>query len=500
MMTNNSSNNNNNNSKAIKVRLDEISLDEDIYPRKTFSHKTIEHYVEALKGGAVFPPIVVQKVRDNNDGKEKLICIDGWHRVTAYREYYKDKDNGNAKDATVVDAILWKDTILDKNECLEELRIESARMNLKHGDRLSQEDLIYHLLKIVKERPIERLEGIVTELARAFGYSVNYISELIGEEVRKRKVTRDAQILRLHLLGWKQDEIADMFGLDRSTVSKNVKKFTSEVIHIQEQFYDKHKPVEEIAEFYGLDITTAWAIILQGKSDLERFSIFGKSEYQDDAPMLYNVWNFAKNDPRLGYYDYAGRIPGQIIMNLLYYYTEQGELVVDPMAGSGTTVDACLIMNRRCRAYDIAPIRKDIKQWDLSKGLPDEVMNCDLIILDPPYWDLLKGLYVKDSVSSLDLNGWLEFMQKASINCYNALKEGGEVALIIGMKDDTTDTNRFYDLPYYCMKLFESVGFKEVQRISIPLTTQVKSHHDVEYAKKNRIMLNINRDLIVYRK
>ena len=248
-MTNNSSNNNNNSSsssKVIKVRLDEINLDEDIYPRKTFSHKTVEHYVEALKGGAVFPPIVVQKVKDNDgNGKEKLIYIDGWHRVTAYREYYKDKDNGNAKDATVVDAILWKDTILDKTDYLEELRIESARMNLKHGDRLSQEDLRYQLLKIVKERPIERLEGIVTELARAFGYSVNYISELIGEEVRRRKVTRDAQILRLHLLGWKQEEIADMFGLDRSTVSKNVKNLTSQFIHLQEQFYDKHKPVEE---------------------------------------------------------------------------------------------------------------------------------------------------------------------------------------------------------------------------------------------------------------
>jgi hypothetical protein len=128
-----------------------------------------------LKGGAVFPPIVVQKVKDNDgNGKEKLICIDGWHRVTAYREYYKD--NSNAKDATVVDAILWKDTILDKNEYLEELRIESARMNLKHGDRLSQEDLRYQLLKIVKERPIERLEGIVTELARAFNYDASYIS------------------------------------------------------------------------------------------------------------------------------------------------------------------------------------------------------------------------------------------------------------------------------------------------------------------------------------
>jgi DNA-binding MarR family transcriptional regulator len=322
-----------------------------------------------LKGGAVFPPIVVQKVKDN-DGKEKLICIDGWHRVTTYREYYKDKDNGNAKDATtmMIDAILWKDTILDKNECLEELRIESARMNLKHGDRLSQEDLRYHLLKIVKERPIEKLEGIVTELARVFGYDASYISKLIGEEVRRRKVTRDAQILRLHLLGWKQDEIADVFALAQSTVSTIIKKFANEVIDIQEQFYDKHKPVEEIAEYHNLDITTAWAIILQGKSDLERFSIFGKSEYQDDAPMLYNVWNFAKNDPRLGYYDYAGRIPGQIIMNLLYYYTEQEELVVDPMAGSGTTVDTCLIMNKRCKAYDIA---LTTKQLDLNKGLPE---------------------------------------------------------------------------------------------------------------------------------
>jgi 16S rRNA G966 N2-methylase RsmD len=119
--------------------------------------------------------------------------------------------------------------------------------------------------------------------------------------------------------------------------------------------------------------------------------------------------------------------------------------------------------------------RKDIKQWNLSKGLSEEAMNCNLIILDPPYWDLLKELYAKESVSPLNLNGWLEFMQKVSINCYNALKEGGVVALIIGMKDDTTNTNRFYDLPYYCMKLFESAGFKEVHRISIPLTTQVSS-------------------------
>ena len=29
------------------------------------------------------------------------------------------------------------------------------------------------------------------------------------------------------MLGWKQDEIADMFGLDRSTISKNVKNLSN---------------------------------------------------------------------------------------------------------------------------------------------------------------------------------------------------------------------------------------------------------------------------------
>jgi|GEM_PF-2325964 DNA modification methylase len=506
----------------MKVRLDEVSIDEDIYPRLVerggrfvprISGKTIESYVEAIKGGAVFPPIEVQRIRihleEEGETVEKLICLDGWHRILAYKEYNKwietEKREKEEKDVklekiTEVEAIPWKDEILDKEEYLEELRIESARRNLIHGDRLSSSDLQLQALRIVRERAIERLNGIVTELAEIFQRSVSYMSELIGEEVRKRRMSRDAQIFRIFLLGWTQEEIGELFGFsDHSAVSKIVKKFAIEVSHIRDQFYKKHKSVEEIAEFYNLDDITTWAIVLQEKDDLERFELFGRPEYQDDAPRIYNVWNFSQRDPRLGH-PYPGNIPGQIAMNVLYYYTKQGDLVVDPMAGGGSTIDACLVMGRKCRAYDINPIRKDIVKWNLYDGFHERAKGCDFIFLDPPYWNLQKGSYTEESVSEVSLEEWLAFMEKVIKDSYNTVRKGGHVALIIEAMVDERGTKEFYDLPYMCMKFFEETGFKEVYRISVPITTQVKSHRDVEFAKKRKIILDVNRDLIVYRK
>ena len=123
-------------------------------------------------------------------------------------------------------------------------------------------------------------------------------------------------------------------------------KFATEVWNIQDQFYDKGKSVEELAKFYNLENITTWAIVLQEKSDSDRFQLFGKPEHQDNAPRLYNIWNFSQCDPRLGE-THPGQIPCQIVLNLLHYYTKQGEFVVDPMAGGGSTVDACLVMGRK---------------------------------------------------------------------------------------------------------------------------------------------------------
>ncbi|TAK60117.1 MAG: DUF1016 family protein, partial [Bacteroidetes bacterium] len=50
-----------------------------------------------------------------------------------------------------------------------------------------------------------------------------------------------------------------------------------------------------------------------------------------------NVWSFDTPDPRFGKPNTKGRLPGQIAANALYYYTNPGDYIVDPFAGSGTT-------------------------------------------------------------------------------------------------------------------------------------------------------------------
>jgi len=510
----------------MRVKLDEVSIDEDIYPRLVerggklvprISQRTIESYFEALKGGATFPPIEVQRIRLEEKGEkiEKLICLDGWHRILAYKEYNewveaekKKGENVGLEKITEIEAIPWKDEVLDKKEHLEELRIESARRNLIHGDRLSSSDLRLQALRIVRERPIERLNGIVTELAKRFQRSISYMSELIGEEVRRRRMSRDAEIYKISLLGWTQKEIGKLFKLDNSVVSRILQKFDSEVLQIQDQFYENHKSVSEIAKFYNLDDITTWAIVLQGKDDLERFKLFGRPEYRDDDRMIYNVWNFPQRDPRLGH-PYPGNIPGQIAMNVLYYYTKQGDLVVDPMAGGGSTIDACLIMGRRCRAYDIRNewevggvkySRKDIIIRDLWEGFDEKAKGCDLIFLDPPYWRLEREFYVEESVSANQVDDWRKFMRKVAMDSYITVKNGGHVALVIEAFLDELITGEFLDLPFECLGWFKDAGFKEIYRISIPMPSQIKSELDVARYKKKKIMLDLNRDLIIFKK
>jgi DNA modification methylase len=58
--------------------------------------------------------------------------------------------------------------------------------------------------------------------------------------------------------------------------------------------------------------------------------------------------------------------------NLLYMYTQPWQIVVDPFAGGGSTIDVCKKRLRRYWASDRQPIveRRDIRQWDILAGPP----------------------------------------------------------------------------------------------------------------------------------
>lgn len=471
------------------IPIKEIVKDSDIYPRIHESPKTIEAYAEALEAGAIFPPILVQRIK-TNDGKAYTTFLDGIHRARAY-EQIKRKE---------IEAQYWKDEVLEKEKWLTQLQLESAKRNSIHGDRLSRSDKENQARKVCERNP----DITEQEIADALGVSQKTVSNWVSDIKLRQKAERQAIIYKLNLLGWTQEEIAEVVGLARSTVAERMSDLP-ELLKLTSSLLDRGESVEKVAEKLKIELILAWAILLDGKDDLERFKLFGVGEYQNIAPQPYNVWNFMRRDPRLGL-KVPGNIPGQIAMNVLYYYANQEgkerKLVVDPMAGGGSTVDACLVMGRKCRAYDINPPkeRDDILKHDIREGFPREAKGCDLIFLDPPYWRLQREFYTKESVSANPVDEWRRFMKKVAIDSYATVKNGGYVALVIEAFLDELVTGKFLDLPFECATWFKNTGFEEVQRIGVPMPSEIKSDLDVVRYQKKKVMLDLNRDLLIFKK
>jgi adenine-specific DNA-methyltransferase len=106
--------------------------------------------------------------------------------------------------------------------------------------------------------------------------------------------------------------------------------------------------------------------------------------------MTTTLWDFPSQNYGQGQgdKDYRGATPSYIQWNLLQRYTRPKDLVVDPMAGSGTTLDVARELGRRALGYDVAPYRKDIFRADARK-LPLEDGKADFVFVDPPYSDHL---------------------------------------------------------------------------------------------------------------
>jgi hypothetical protein len=189
----------------VKVKTSELVLDHDVYPRQNISHITISAYKEAMHAGASFPPIEVQRVTDT-DGAEKTIILDGFHRFLAHQEAGIDS----------IEVSYWKDTVLDKKENLNELRLEAAFRNIQHGDRLSLSDRSFQARRIVELNP--KLSNEV--LSAKFGVTQQTVSTWVSDIRARFYASRDSLIYKLSLLGRTQQEIATQFSLDQTRISQ----------------------------------------------------------------------------------------------------------------------------------------------------------------------------------------------------------------------------------------------------------------------------------------
>jgi adenine-specific DNA-methyltransferase len=147
------------------------------------------------------------------------------------------------------------------------------------------------------------------------------------------------------------------------------------------------------------------------------------------------LWEYPSQDygdKQQGLPGYKGATPSYIIWNLLQRYTKPKDLVVDPCAGSGTTLDVARDLNRRALGYDISPPRKDIFRVDARK-LPLEDEKADFVFIDPPYGTHIDYSDDPRCIGKLDAAGpeYYKAMVQVFSEIHRILRPKGHMALYI---------------------------------------------------------------------
>jgi DNA modification methylase len=150
---------------------------------------------------------------------------------------------------------------------------------------------------------------------------------------------------------------------------------------------------------------------------------------------------------------FQGVTPAFIIWNLVQRYTQPGDLVVDPMAGSGTTVDVCREEGRQAIGYDVAPRHPEVIKNDArSIPLPDE--SVDLVFIDSPYGDNVSYSDEPEDIGKISCEDerFYHELERVAIEAHRILKPGKVLGWLIGDQ--------------WVRKRFTPVGFKLYDRLT----------------------------------
>jgi hypothetical protein len=429
------------------VPITAVKWDPSIYPRSKWSTSDIDRYVDFLEAGETLPPLVLE------EGTNRL--LDGKHRLEAHKRV--GSENVPVRHDSIPDGVPAK--------------LYSLSLSMRNGLAPARADVKTVIRGVYETNP----EFKQADIVHLLGVSKSWVSENTSDITAKRREERRAKALRLYALGWTQEEIAARLTVARTTITGDVKEFGDELLD------SGHAP-EEIALRLGWPIQLVLAQQLDGQDDEARLKALGiKSQ-------PYDVWQFPGCHDLMGD-KHPGRIPGELVCHVLHFYTDPGDLVVDPMAGSGTTLDAALLMGRKARGYDIdhRHERIDVEEHNLDDGWPDTVAKARLVFWDPPYYDKMDhgtigdDGYIEGSISGLDPDDYLDWLTDRFGDLAKDAKPGTLLAFL--MSDwDPENAKRHGEHPGifiwdYADRLI-STGWSLRRQIQCPLPTQ-QIHPDI---------------------
>lgn len=230
------------------------------------------------------------------------------------------------------------------------------------------------------------------------------------------------------------------------------------------------------------------------------------------------VWDFpVRGDWATHRGDYRGNFAPQIARNVILNYSTEGELVLDPMCGSGTTLIEARLLNRTALGYDVNQNAVDITnerinfavensskqivlRGDVRKLDALDEDSIDLILTHPPYANIVKysDNQNPDDLSSISgIHTFLDELEKGIRELYRVLKPDRYCALLIG---DTRKGAHYVPLSHYVLDRCLKVGFALKEEI-------IKTQHNTRYAQRwtaparvHRFYLIMHEHLYVFRK
>jgi len=419
----------------MKIKVSEVVFRKDLYPRIEHNQTKAQKYSENIE---YLPPI---EVNQHNE------LIDGFHRWTAHK-------------LAGVDEISVTVTQTNSDDHLLELAIKT---NASHGLQLSQSDKKRMAIQLYSRgtRNAERKKELAKLLSVSLSAVTGWVSDLDQAEREERKKT----ILDMWLKCYTAEEIGEAVGLSKPAVEKEVNLLFADVLKV-------------------------------GKVQ------FSEPDY---VPPIYNVWAFGKKTNET---EHFGNTEQRIVDNLLWLYTEPGDIVVDPFGGGGSTLDVCKQRGRRCWISDRKPkpgMEHKLRKMDACQELPSlnkRWSDVSLTYLDPPYWRQAQNEYSEDAedLANMPLDEFTEKMI-GIVKRFAAKQSKGVIALIIQPTQWRAEPKgSFAD---HVLDIVRGVsGVKKLtleNRVSCPYSSEQCTPQMVEWAKENKKLLVLSRELIIWK-
>lgn len=317
---------------------------------------------------------------------------------------------------------------------------------------------------------------------------------------------KKAKVLQLYTgTNGDKEELSDLFSVSERTLSRWVSGRDQDIREdrnrrIAEMWLACHTE-EEIAEAVGLTRQAITAQEWQKSAIWQKFAIVSEYREPDWTPPLYDVWTAASASNKTRHF---GMSEVSFVDNLLYMFTEPFDIVVDPFAGGGSTIDVCKYRLRRYWASDRKPIveRRDIREWDILQGPPQlhkRWQDVSLVYLDPPYWRQAQGQYSDDpaDLANMPLDEFYATLTGFISACASKMRTGARIALIIQPTQWKADDRR-YPADHVVDLILRLPELHYIRRIQAPYSTEQYNAQQVNWAKENRDVLMLSREIIVW--